>query len=205
MSQLLIVTEPSLGLLILVIILKTEFLKFNLVYYCYETTSINNTEIYENYQICRSTDDIKKYVDLYPEGKLIFTIDNFIEIDDKLNNQKIKFNSDSDYVCFLLFNEVFYINSKFLKNGFEIIKIDNNKLFGSGFNYLNDQIMIIVNVFKNIDDIITSSNNLKPENKINSDINILIPVRFSLLFNYSDTFGELLGFSDVNKNIAITE
>lgn len=184
---------------------KTEFIKFNLVYYCYETTNINNNEIYENYQICNSTDDIKKYVDLYPEGKLIFTIDNFIEIDDKLNNQKIKFKSDSDYVCFLLFNEVFYINNKFLKNGFEVIKINNNKLFGSGFAYLFNQIMINANIFKNIDDVVKSSNNLKPEDKINSEINILIPVRFSLLFNYPDTFGELLGFSDVNKNIAITD
>lgn len=137
---------------------------------------------------CKDFNDLENYSDLN-EGKVLLTIDNFAFLED---NQKIIFKTDNDYIPFYIFDTLLYIPSKFLKSVNNLILDDEHKLF------------IVCDFLKDIEQIQSLNQNINPEDKINLTFDIYVPVKFSLLFNYSDTFGSLLGFQNTGENSAFT-
>lgn len=137
---------------------------------------------------CKDFNDLKNYSELN-EGNVLLTIDNFAFLED---NQKIIFKTDNDYIPFYIFNTLLYIPSKFLKSV-------NNLILDNEYN-----LFIICDFLKDIEQILTLNQNINPEDKINLSFDIHVPVKFSLLFNYSDTFGSLLGFQNTGENSAFT-
>lgn len=137
---------------------------------------------------CKDFNDLKNYSDLN-EGKVLLTIDNFAFLED---NQKIIFKTDNDYIPFYIFDTLLYIPSKFLKSVNNLILDDEHELF------------IVCDFLKDIEQIQSLNQNINPEDKINLTFDIYVPVKFSLLFNYSDTFGSLLGFQNTGENSAFT-
>lgn len=192
---------------------KMQTLKINYVFYYFESSDASDLTVYNNFVFCNSIAEIKKYSESYPNGHLIFVFDNFVEKDNNINGQHLKIKTEFNYICFDLFGESIYLNKKFIEKGFEIFNfifdyenktVNISQQIKNIMNNLSTQIMINADLFKNIYNIKLTSDNLNIENKINCSFNLLIPVRFSLLFNYPDTFGELLGFSSIGKNVAIT-
>lgn len=137
---------------------------------------------------CKNFEDIKNYSEL-EEGNILITMDNFAFLED---NQIITFTTENQYIPVYIFGTVLYIPSKFLKSVNSLVNENNHKLF------------IVCDFLKDYEQLLILNQDIKPEDKINLSFDIQVPVKFSLMFNYFDTFGSLLGFQNIGEKSAFT-
>lgn len=162
----------------------------------------------------------------------LFPIYNIFDISFEPNNQKISFTSynivsspDSLSITIkTINNNNYYILTGYLKdyniNVNDTIIISNSidvtfktdNIYSISSNYINNNNFTVYAVDSNnltfdiILDKVENINTTVVNNESNggNDIHIKYKTKISLLFNYSDTFGDILGFKNVSEQYSIT-
>jgi hypothetical protein len=162
----------------------------------------------------------------------LFPKNNIFDVTFEPNNQKISFTSynivpspDSLSITIkTINNNDYYILTGYLKdyniNINDTIIITNstnvtfktNNIYSISSNYINNTNLTVYAIDSNnmtfdiILDKIENINTTIVSNESNggNDINIKYKTKISLLFNYSDTFGDILGFQNVSDQYSIT-
>lgn len=151
--------------------------------------NINSVYVMDNYNnliICQNEEELKNYLES-EECHVLLNVDLFEDSD---NNQKIQFKTLDKFIQFYVFNDILFIPAQSLDSAC-YLTIDNKQF-------------ILCDILKDYESIKKIKDNITEIDKINLNFTIKIPLKFSLLFNYNDTIGSLLGFSDIGKSSAIT-
>lgn len=178
-----------------------KVLEIKHVFFIYNRDN-NYTEDQILYKECLTLKDIKDSSNL--NGYFVVCINTFTEYDDDLVNNFLQIKTENDFICCYLFNDVYYFSSKLFLN----LKILNDiELHHSNDNpeYLREYLCIQFDILRDIENLIELSNEVKTKDKINLLFTIQIPLKFSLLLNYKDTFGDLFGFQNIGETSSITE
>lgn len=162
----------------------------------------------------------------------IFPVYNIFDISFEPNNQIISFTSynitsipNSLSVKIKTLNNIeYYILTVYLKDNYvsvnDIIIISNSsnitiktdQIYSISSNYINNNNLIVYSIdSKNMTfDIILdkveniNTNITTTESNGGNDITIKSKTKISLLFNYSDTFGDIIGFQNISNEYSIT-
>lgn len=102
--------------------------------------------------------------------------------------------NDSEDIIFYDDNVYKLLNKKYINNT-HIIYSNNS----------NIEIDVVIDKINNINIIIVDNTNNIINNTYGGNINITIPSFFSLLFDKSDTVGEILGFRNINTEFSVTD
>lgn len=142
---------------------------------------------YNNLILCQNEEEMKNYSE-NSECHILLNIELFEDLE---NNQKIQFKTLYKFIQIYIFNDILFIPTHSLKSAYYLT--------------LENKHFIICDILKDIESLKKIKDNTTELDKFNLNFTINIPLKFSLLFNYSDTFGSLLGFSDIGKSSAITD
>lgn len=178
-----------------------EMLKIDHVFFIYNKDE-NYTEDQILYKECFTLKDIKDTGNL--NGYFVICVPSFTEYDDDLIDKYLQINTNNEYICCYLFNNVYYFPSKF----FSSLKISNNVNFHHSNDedvYLRNSLCFTFDILKNIELLIELSDKVETKDKLNLFFNIQVPLKFSLMLNFQDTFGYLFGFQNIGESSSITE
>lgn len=175
-----------------------NFLEIKHVYFIYD----DNKDGIINYKECLSFNDIKSCELL--KGYFIVCIPSFSEYDDELNNYYISIETENDYIECLLFNTIIYLPNQYFKN----LKLCND-IYEHHSNtveeYLSDCLCFYFDILKDYENLLLLNKEIKTIDKLNLIFTIKVPIKFTLLLNYKDTFCGLFGFQNIGLSTSITE
>lgn len=156
-----------------------------------------------NYKECLSFTDIKNCELL--NGCFIVCIPSFSEYDDDMSNRYININTNNNYIACYIFNTVIYLPSEYFKE----LKLCNNIYqhhnIGGEEEYLSDCLCFYLDILKDYDELLLLNKEINTKDKLNLSFTIKVPIKISLLLNYSDSFCGLFGFQDIGLSSSITE
>lgn len=176
-----------------------QFLEIKHVFFIYSDS--NPMSI--NYKECLSFTDIKNCELL--NGCFIVCIPSFSEYDDDMSNRYININTNNNYIACYIFNTVIYLPSEYFKE----LKLCNNIYqhhnIGGEEEYLSDCLCFYLDILKDYDELLLLNKEINTKDKLNLSFTIKVPIKISLLLNYSDSFCGLFGFQDIGLSSSITE